>query len=166
MAGTEASKKIRTFNFKTQKWTELAAAAFVDMAISPDGKYLYFTTGGVDPKVQRLRFADRRIESIADLRNLRQAVDPVLVITPIGVAPDGSPIFTRDIGTEEIYALNVRWPCCVRRSLPHAIGRAPKNTTGLPCIRPKARTRGAAEIMPVMLARFRPRRPLYGHSMR
>jgi hypothetical protein len=37
------------------------------------------------------------------------------VLGPIGaawagcVAPDGSPIFARDIGTHEIYALNVRW---------------------------------------------------------
>jgi len=28
----------------------------------------------------------------------------------INVAPDGSPIFTRDIGYQEIYALNMRWP--------------------------------------------------------
>jgi WD40-like Beta Propeller Repeat len=30
--------------------------------------------------------------------------------TRIGVAPDGSAVFTRDIGTQEIYALTVKWP--------------------------------------------------------
>jgi hypothetical protein len=30
--------------------------------------------------------------------------------TQINVAPDGSPIFTRDTGYQEIYALNIRWP--------------------------------------------------------
>jgi hypothetical protein len=30
--------------------------------------------------------------------------------TQISVAPDGSPVFTRDIGTQEIYALTVKWP--------------------------------------------------------
>jgi hypothetical protein len=28
----------------------------------------------------------------------------------VGVAPDGSPVLTRDIGTQEIYALSVKWP--------------------------------------------------------
>jgi len=30
--------------------------------------------------------------------------------TQINAAPDGSPVFTRDIGTQQIYALSVRWP--------------------------------------------------------
>ncbi len=30
--------------------------------------------------------------------------------TQINIAPDGSPIFIRDTGYQEIYALNVRWP--------------------------------------------------------
>jgi len=36
-------------------------------------------------------------------------VDMVEDATQMNVAPDGSPVFTRDIGTSEIYALNVRW---------------------------------------------------------
>jgi len=30
--------------------------------------------------------------------------------TQISVTADGSPVFTRDIGTQEIYALAVKWP--------------------------------------------------------
>jgi len=30
--------------------------------------------------------------------------------TEISVDPDGSAVFTRDIGTQEIYALAVKWP--------------------------------------------------------
>jgi hypothetical protein len=67
-------------------------------------------TGGAEPKAQRLRFADRQIETIVSLKDLRQVVDSVEGNTQISVAPDGSPVFTRDIGTQEIYALNVRWP--------------------------------------------------------
>jgi hypothetical protein len=29
--------------------------------------------------------------------------------TEIDIAPDGSPVFARDRGTEEIYALQVKW---------------------------------------------------------
>jgi hypothetical protein len=30
--------------------------------------------------------------------------------TQVAVAPDGSPVFTRDIGTQEIYIQSVTWP--------------------------------------------------------
>jgi eukaryotic-like serine/threonine-protein kinase len=96
-----------TFDFKTQKWSDLAAGKFVNWNISPDRKYFYFTTGGAEPRVQRLRFADRQIETITSLKDLRRVVDGY---TQIEVAPDGSPVFTRDIGSQEIYALTVKWP--------------------------------------------------------
>ncbi len=103
--------KLLIFDRKTEKWSELAAGNFVNWAISADGKYLTFTTGGADPKVQRLRFADRQIETITSLKDLRRVVDSVQIGgTEISVAPDGSPVFTRDIGTQEIYSLTVKWP--------------------------------------------------------
>ena len=101
---------LATLDLKTQKWNELASGTFVNFAASPDGKYLYFTTGGAEPKAQRLRLADRQIETITSLKDFRRVVDPVEQSTQLGVAPDGSPIFARDIGTQEIYSLNIRWP--------------------------------------------------------
>jgi hypothetical protein len=110
VAANDNTTKFLTFDFKTQKWTELASGTFVNWAVSRDSKYLYFTTGGAEPKAQRLRFADRQIETITSLKDLRRVVDSAERNTQIDVAPDGSPVFTRDIGTQEIYALNVRWP--------------------------------------------------------
>jgi hypothetical protein len=46
---------------------------------------------------------------ITSLKNLPRATGPD-GNTQIGVAPDGSAVFTRDIGTQEIYALTVKWP--------------------------------------------------------
>jgi len=63
---------------------------------------------GGEPKAKRLRFADRQIETITSLEDLRRVVDSVEEKnTQIDVAPDGSPIFAREIGTHEIYTL---WP--------------------------------------------------------
>ena len=76
--------------------------------ISPDAKYIYFTTAGTEPKVMRLRVADRQLETIASLKDVHQAASGGF--TQINVAPDGSPILTRDTGYQEIYALNIRWP--------------------------------------------------------
>jgi len=43
------------------------------------------------------------------LKDLRRALGPD-GNTQISVAPDGSAIFTRDVGTQEIYALSLKWP--------------------------------------------------------
>jgi serine/threonine protein kinase/Tol biopolymer transport system component len=104
--------KFAIFNLKTQQWTDLPGGFSRDIEHffpSPDGKYLYYSTGGANPTALRYRFADHKIEAITSLKDLRRAVN--LGTTQINVAPDGSPIFTRDIGSSsEIYALDVRWP--------------------------------------------------------
>jgi len=100
-----------TFDLKTQKRTDLVPNTFGNITnwmISPGGQYLYFTTGGAEPKAMRLRVADRQIETITSLKDLHRALNNGE--TQINVAPDGSPIFTRDTGYQEIYALNIRWP--------------------------------------------------------
>jgi len=76
---------------------------------SPAGRYLYYATRGDDPQTM-IRLADRHVETITSLKNLHRVVDNVDGTTQIGVAPDASPIFTRDLSTQEIYALAVKWP--------------------------------------------------------
>jgi serine/threonine protein kinase/Tol biopolymer transport system component len=102
--------KFLTFDLRTQKWTDLATVgAIVAWEISPDGEYVYYETGGNEPKAWRLRFADRRIQLITSMKEPSRARD-LGWVGDIDIAPDGSPIFTRNIGTQEIYALNLRWP--------------------------------------------------------
>ena len=109
VAVTEGGLKFKKFDLKTQQWSDILAGDFVDWAVTPDGKSLIFTTGGLEPKLQRLRFADYQITTIDSLKELRRVVDSNEG-TQINVAPDGSAVFTRDIGTQEIYALTVKWP--------------------------------------------------------
>jgi hypothetical protein len=65
---------LATFDLKRQKWTDLAPGAFVNFAVSPDSRYLYFTTGGAEPKAQRLRLANRQLETITSLKDFRRVV--------------------------------------------------------------------------------------------
>ena len=69
---------------------------------------MYFTTSGAEPIAMRLRLADQQVETITSLKDLHRVVNNGN--TQINIAPDGSPIFTRDTGYQEIYALNIRWP--------------------------------------------------------
>jgi hypothetical protein len=109
VAATQDFKKLMTFDLKTQKWTGLTAGLLTAWAVSPDGQYIYYTTGGTEPKAWRLRFSDHKIQMITSL------IDPFGMgkigwVEAIDIAPDGSPVFTREIGSQEIYALEVRWP--------------------------------------------------------
>ena len=109
VANTYSFTRFRMFDFKTQKWSDLPSPEpFVDWMISPDRNYLYFETAGAETKVLRLRFSDHQIETITSLKDFHHALN--FGDAWINVAPDGSPIFTRDTGYQEIYALNIRWP--------------------------------------------------------
>jgi hypothetical protein len=113
VAGPGNTAKPAIFDVRTQEWSDLVPdkvpGGIVNWAHSPDYKYLYYTTGGAEPKAMRLRIADHKVETITSLKDLRLAAGPD-GNTQISVAPDGSAIFTRDIGTQEIYALTLKWP--------------------------------------------------------
>lgn len=112
-ATTPDNKKLIVFDLKTRKWSDLVSSKMPDYVVmaacSPDHKYLYYTTGGADPMAFRVRLADHKVETITSLKGLTLAVGPG-GNTQFGVTPDGSPVFTRDTGTQEIFALTVKWP--------------------------------------------------------
>ena len=106
------------FDFTTKKWSKLGGdfdAAVLIWAPSADGKYLYLLTGDSrSEKVRRLRASDFKMELVADVAGMRLISDDSLgqidTYGWIGVAADGSPTLTHDVGSDEIYALDVKWP--------------------------------------------------------
>jgi serine/threonine protein kinase/Tol biopolymer transport system component len=95
------------FDFTTQRWTELVrtTAAFADW--SKDGQHVYFLHWPDDPSVMRVRIRDRKVERVVDLKNFRQTGSEAMWL---GLTPDDSPLLLRDIGTQEIYALDWEVP--------------------------------------------------------
>jgi hypothetical protein len=113
VAATQDHQKLVVFDVKTQRWSDLVSSMptgyVVNWAHSPGYKYVYYTTGSAEPLALRVRLADHAVETITSLKNLHRGTGPV-GNTEIGVAPDGSVVFTRNTGTQEIYALTVKWP--------------------------------------------------------
>jgi hypothetical protein len=115
-ASTLPSNEPYLFDFETQKWSKIGEGFQVDnWAPSADGKYLYLLTSGKEgPKVRRIRSSDFKVEVIADIEGLRLVSDDTLGQASsggwIGIATDGSPTLTHDVGSDEIYALDVKWP--------------------------------------------------------
>jgi Tol biopolymer transport system component len=96
------------FDVSTQKWTKVFDGDVDYPMWSHDGKYLYFEFHPAPDKpnrIVRLRLSDRKIENVAEVSSVGR-----LTTGWFGLTPDGSPLLARDIGTQEIYAIEVEWP--------------------------------------------------------
>jgi serine/threonine protein kinase/Tol biopolymer transport system component len=91
------------YDFATQQWSELAKGGVGYPSWSKDGQYVYFLHVPSDPAVVRVRIRDRKLEQVMDLKNFRMAGYSGFWL---GLAPDDSPLLLRDIGSQEIYALD------------------------------------------------------------
>ena len=102
-------QKLMLLDLTTRKWSELASGNIGFTQWSADGKYVYFDTGSsADPAVNRVRVADHKLERVASLKDFRRVVTPW--ISWSGLSPDGSPLLMRDIGSQEVYALDFEAP--------------------------------------------------------
>ena len=99
-----------------RKWSALGQDARANLitrwGASPDHKSLYYTTGGANPELVRFGLDDHKSQSLVSLKDFRFGGFTQIhgAETQVGFTPDASPVFTRDIGTQEIYALSVKWP--------------------------------------------------------
>jgi DNA-binding winged helix-turn-helix (wHTH) protein/Tol biopolymer transport system component len=103
---------IQIYDLATREWSDLAKLGQDTIAmgtISPDLQYIYYLTMGSEMKLFRIRVSDLASEYLTSLKDFRFAAGAGGYWT-INIAPDGSPLLTRELGTPEIYALTVKWP--------------------------------------------------------
>ena len=103
--------QILLYDFASQKW-RVAVKGIGTLgyfAFTRDSKSLVFDTQEVqDPNIYRLRMADLTFTPIVSLKEAMRFYGPFGAWS--GIAPDGSPLFVRDISNQEIYALDWRLP--------------------------------------------------------
>jgi Tol biopolymer transport system component len=111
IAAVTTGRKLMLFDTSTQKWTEAFGSEMGWEQWSHDGSSIYFLDygHGFHYQVVRLRLSDRKIEHIVDVQNVGRLTTGSFAAW-FGLAPDESPLFARDISTQEIYALEVNWP--------------------------------------------------------
>ncbi len=101
--------KILIFDFKRQTWSVWVSGNFGYPAWSRDGKYLYFESFFAEkPGYFRIQLGGTRPELLVDLKDLHQFASSIGAWS--GITPDGSPLFVRALGTDEIYALDLELP--------------------------------------------------------
>jgi Tol biopolymer transport system component len=98
------SNKLMLFDFATKKWLDLGKGAFAFPNWSHDGKYLYFEDVS-QGEIRRVQIASKIFERIAGLKELRRPND-ISGFWSSAPAYDGSPLVMRDVGIQEIYALD------------------------------------------------------------
>jgi eukaryotic-like serine/threonine-protein kinase len=96
------SRSLMLFDFATQKWEEIAKISLGFPNWSKNSDYVYFLHEEDQPSVMRVRIRDRKIERVAELKDFRQTG---FWGVWLGITPDDAPLLLRDVGTQEIYAL-------------------------------------------------------------
>jgi hypothetical protein len=89
------------FDFATREWKDLTEPPVGYSEWSYDGKYIYFSS---PTGIHRVRIADREVEQVVSLKEFR------LAWGWIGLTPKNAPLALRDVGSQEIYALDVDFP--------------------------------------------------------
>jgi hypothetical protein len=72
---------------------------------SSDGRYIYYLRRGSDPAILRMQIPGGATELIANLKGVSQT--GYRGGFWMGLTPDDSPLVLRDVGTEEIYSLDL-----------------------------------------------------------
>ncbi len=109
VARSADSRSLMLFDFATQTWSELVRDVYVvPVNWAADGRSVFYVRRGARPAILRVALADRKAQEIVSLRDLRQTGFRGAIWT--GLTPDDSPMFLRDIGSQEIYALDLRVP--------------------------------------------------------
>jgi len=90
--------KLILYDLRTQKQTELFSQSSGYPNWSQDGEFLFFASG---QSWWRVRIRDRRVERVNNLKEFSPAD-----VGWFALAPDNSLITARNVGTDEIYALD------------------------------------------------------------
>jgi len=108
LALSRDSSKLALFDFSARKWEQLAEGAFFSWPNwSHDGRCIYYIRDYPTSAVMRFRIADWKVERVVDLKEF-----PTVGFygTSLSLTPDDKPVMTRNIGTQEIFALDWQAP--------------------------------------------------------
>ncbi|MCI0421145.1 MAG: CadC family transcriptional regulator, partial [Acidobacteria bacterium] len=108
-AVTADSKRLVLFDLKQKQWSDLTTLAEGSAGYpnwSRNSTHVYFLHFGVaEAAIVRVRASDRKVERVASLKTVRQ---PTTTFgTWVGLTPDDAPLVTRDLSSQQIYA--VEW---------------------------------------------------------
>ena len=109
-AMTSDSAKLLIYDFKTLKWSDWTSELIGFPSWSQDGKYLYYDSRFTGhPTFRRIKVGETRSQMVADLKGITlYSSQPAFGWA--GVTPEGSVLTSRNLSTDEIYAMELELP--------------------------------------------------------
>ncbi len=97
------ASRLAVFDFSTSKWHDVAQGTYLSFPCwSHDGNALYYLEG---PAVMRCSLRGGQAERVADLKEIRLTG---FYGSSLSLTPDDQPVLTRDVGTQQVYALELQ----------------------------------------------------------
>jgi len=103
--------RLMLYDNSARQWSELASAKRINYPNwSFDSKYIYYEDNDAGPELDRVNIADHKKERLVSLKDVPRVLLSISTATWNGVAPDGSPLIMRDVGSREVYSLELQLP--------------------------------------------------------
>jgi DNA-binding winged helix-turn-helix (wHTH) protein/Tol biopolymer transport system component len=103
-AMTADTMGMKVFDIARGSWTKLETGAVAFPEWSHDGRFIYYVKWTGDASVRRIRAADGKPETVADMKGAQYTGVYTLWM---GLDPTDTPLLLHDIGSDEIYALKL-----------------------------------------------------------
>jgi serine/threonine protein kinase/Tol biopolymer transport system component len=109
--GVQGSTKLMLYDFRAKQWsdwfTETNNINYQEW--SADGQYLSWDNfGTTHPTCRRIKVGEHQAQDLFAIKDLHRYIG--IFGSWSGQAPDGSRLFTRDLSTQDVYALDVDLP--------------------------------------------------------
>jgi DNA-binding winged helix-turn-helix (wHTH) protein/Tol biopolymer transport system component len=95
---------MKVLDIASGRWMKLDSGAVAFPEWSRDGRFIYYVKWTGDPAVIRIRAADGKRETVADMKGARYTGVYTLWM---GLDPTDTPLTLHDIGSDDIYALTL-----------------------------------------------------------
>ena len=109
LAGLTADqRRMMLFQFSKPSWKELANGSQLGwLEWSRDGNFIYYLEQAGTISIRRIRISDSSVEIVRDLKDF-----PLTGVwgNSLTLAPDDSPLLLRNIGTHDVYSLDLKEP--------------------------------------------------------
>ena len=100
-------RKLMIFDLSTRQWSEVAAHSVDNPVWSKDGKYIYFHSFMEEGQpIYRFSIPSRRMERVAEFRDVQRANAGPGEYSFGGLTPDDSPLVSVQMWSGDIYALD------------------------------------------------------------
>ena len=102
--------KIFLFDFKSQKWSDLATGPSEWRTWPHDGQYIYFgSVQSGEQVLKRVRIRDHKVDVVTGLKDLNRNGFQTSS-SWLGISSDDSPLALRDVSSYDIYSLDWALP--------------------------------------------------------